>query len=99
MDRGRRDGGCRAGKCLAGVAGGHERDELASKDSARAKQEARSILESPYKPTEAAVLVTACPACLLNLKIAAARRAEAAGRSVEVLDLGSYLLARLRGAR
>jgi len=56
-------------------------------------------LARDVEPTEAAVLVTACPACLLNLKIAAARRAEAAGRSVEVLDLGSYLLARLRGVR
>ncbi|MEM4699726.1 MAG: (Fe-S)-binding protein [Candidatus Nezhaarchaeales archaeon] len=54
-------------------------------------------LARDVEPLRPAKLVTACPVCLLNLSIASSRRQGAAGAWVEVVDLGSYLLARLRG--
>lgn len=56
-------------------------------------------LARDVEPLGLSKLVTACPVCLLNLRIASSRREAATGRGVEVVDLGSYLLARLRGGR
>ncbi|RLF11647.1 MAG: hypothetical protein DRJ98_02965 [Thermoprotei archaeon] len=52
-------------------------------------------LERDVEPIGVSKLVTACPACLLNLSIAAERRKALTNRGVEVVDLGSYLLSRL----
>lgn len=59
---------------------------------------AEARLVGDVEPLKVSKLITACPACLLNLSIAARRR-EAVGVALEVADLGSYLLSRLRGAR
>jgi len=60
---------------------------------------AEARLARDVEPLGVSKLVTACPACLLNLKIAAAKRETLTNKEVEVVDLGSYLLAKLRGAR
>ena len=60
---------------------------------------AEARLARDVEPLGVSKLVTACPACLLNLRVAAARREASGGGRLEVVDLGSYLLHRLRGGR
>ncbi|MCX8205244.1 MAG: hypothetical protein N3H31_06310, partial [Candidatus Nezhaarchaeota archaeon] len=56
-------------------------------------------LARDVEPLGVSKLITACPACQLNLGIASSRRKAVLGRGLEVLDLGSYLLAKLREGR
>jgi Fe-S oxidoreductase len=60
---------------------------------------AEARLARDVEPLGVSKLATACPACLLNLRIAAARREASTGRRLEVVDLGSYLLHKLRVGR
>ncbi|MEM1537717.1 MAG: (Fe-S)-binding protein [Candidatus Nezhaarchaeales archaeon] len=53
-------------------------------------------LERDIEPLGVSKLITACPTCLLNLGIAAERRLDVTKRPIEVVELGRYILSRLR---
>lgn len=60
---------------------------------------ARLRIARDVEPLGVSKLITSCPACLLNLRIASARRELEAGRGLEVVDIGSFILSKLREAR
>lgn len=53
-------------------------------------------LERDIEPLGVSKLVTACPTCVMNLSIAAGRRSDITGCSIEVVEFGRYVLSRLR---
>ncbi len=56
---------------------------------------AEERIRRDVEPLGVTKLVTACPTCLLNLSIAAARRSTISGVELEVVDLGVYLLSKV----
>ncbi|MEM2884783.1 MAG: (Fe-S)-binding protein [Thermoproteota archaeon] len=57
---------------------------------------AEAKIENEFEPIGTRKLITACPSCLFNLSVAASRR-EGPGGGIQVLDLASYVLGRLKG--
>jgi Fe-S oxidoreductase len=56
---------------------------------------AETKIENDFKPIGTEKLITACPSCLFNLSVAASRR-ESPGKSIQVMDLASYVYGRLK---